>query len=470
MHATTRTHRQERRGSGPYRPRALFVYTAFVLAAVLALAPGASPNSPAQPRPSDGASALAPPRLRPGHGRGVWARRHRTVPTEKPLTQRPTDPSPPACSPSLFAAPYTDMNEGTTNSTLPLRPGGRISAVMLFVDFADHHASESTSRLYSRLVPRSRAWFAEVSYGRLHLSVTAAQHWLRMPRRLSAYGLADGIGWPEHRAYMADAIAAADSEVDFSRFQVVYVVAAKGTKIERSPAFQAYPGSGIEVDGSEVRYGATFFDDTRADARYAANVLSHETGHILGLPDLYDVDDVPDPTYWRLFRFAGGWDMMSWNEPGAHFLAWEKWKLGWLDPSELTCLNGPGSLTTTITPLERAGGLKAVVVLTGSSSAYVVEARRRIGQDARLCKEGVLVYAVDATVHSGYGPVRVRPAERDSSTDLRDRCGPLYNAPFAIGHGRVARFEDASAGLSVKVLASGPSGYRVRVTRASLVP
>jgi hypothetical protein len=160
--------------------------------------------------------------------------------------------------------------------------------------------------------------------------------------------------------------------------------------------------------------------------------------------------------------------MMSWNEPGAHFLAWEKWKLGWLDASQLTCLNQPGSVTTTITPLERAGGLKAVVVPTGSSSAYIVEARRRIGQDARLCREGVLVYFVDATVRSGYGPVHVRPAERDTSTDLRHRCGPLYNAPFAPGHGRAARFEDASAGVSVKVLASGQSGYRVRVTRTRL--
>ena len=334
---------------------------------------------------------------------------------------------------------------------------------MLFVDFSDLPATESTTRLYNRLVPRSRAWFAEVSYGRVHLGVTAVQHWLRMPRSLSAYGLRDGISWPEHRDYIADAIAVADSEIELSRYHVVYVVAAKGTHVERSPAFQAYPGSGIEVDGGELRYGATFFDDTRTDGRYAANVLIHETGHILGLPDLYDV---PEPTYWRLLRFAGGWDMMSWNEPGAHFLAWEKWKLGWLEPDQITCLEEPGELTTTITPLERSGGLKAVVVPTGISSAFVVEARRRIGQDARLCKQGVLIYAVDATVRSGYGPVRVRPARRDTSTDLRDRCGPLYNATFAVGRRRVARFEDAFTGLSVNVLASGPIGYRVRVTRA----
>jgi M6 family metalloprotease-like protein len=377
------------------------------------------------------------------------------------------DPAPPPCSPSLYAAPNTEMNEGTTNARLPLRPGAEIPAVMLFVDFSDLHATESTSALYDRLVPHSKDWYEEVSYGRVHLNVTALQHWLRMPRSLSAYGLGDGISWPEHRDYIADAVAAADREVDFSRYQVVYVVAAKGTHVERSPAFQAYPGSGIEADGAELRYGATFFDDTRSDARYAANVFIHETGHILGLPDLYDI---PNPTYWSLFRYAGGWDTMSWNSPGRHFLAWEKWKLGWLEPSQLTCVEGPGELTTTLTPLERRGGLKAIVVPTGLSSAFVVEARRRIGEDAGLCAEGVLVYSVDATVRSGYGPVRVYAAQHDTNGELRDRCGPLYNAPFARTSGEVARFDEPSAGLAVQVLSSGKSGYRVRVTRTSLAP
>ncbi len=377
------------------------------------------------------------------------------------------DPPTPPCSPSLYSAPYTEMNEGTTNAALPLRPGAQIRAVMLFVDFPDLHSSESTATIYSRLVPRSRAWFNEVSYGRAQLDVAPVQQWFRMPHNLRSYGLADGISWLEHHDYMADAIHAADSQFDFSPYDVVYVVAAKGTSIERSPAFQAYPGSGIQADGRELRYGATFFEDTKLDGRYAANVLIHETGHILGLPDLYDV---PNPTYWSLFRFSGGWDMMSWNDPGLHFLAWEKWKLGWLDASQLTCLTEPGEVTTTIAPLERAGGLKAIVVPTGISSAYVVEARKRIGQDARLCDDGVLVYSVDASVRSGYGPVRVRAAQRDAHGEAFNRCGPLYNAPFDRASGEVARFTDDSAGITVQVLSSSANGYRVRVTRTSLVP
>ncbi len=375
------------------------------------------------------------------------------------------DPEPAPCSPSLYSAPYTEMNMGTTNSALPLKPGAQIRAVMLFIDFPSLHATESTTALYDRLVPRSRSWFDEVSYGRVQLDVTPVNRWFRMPHNIGSYDLEDGISWSEHHDYMSDAIAAADADFDFSGYEVVYVVAAKGTQIERSPAFHGYPGAGIDADGTELRYGSTFFEDTRSDARYAANVLIHETGHVLGLPDLYDV---PNPTFWTLFRFAGGWDMMSWNDPGGHFLAWEKWKLGWLEPSELTCLESPGELTTTITPLERAGGLKAIVVPTGISSAYVVEARKRIGEDTRLCEDGVLIYSVDAAVRSGHGPVRVRAAQRDASGETFNRCGPLNNATFDSARGEVARFTDDAAGLTVQVLSSNEKGYRVRVTRTSL--
>jgi len=149
---------------------------------------------------------------------------------------------------------------------------------------------------------------------------------------------------------------------------------------------------------------------------------------MLGLPDLYDVSN---PTYWRLFRFAGGWDMMSWNSPGSHFVAWHKWKLGWLEPSELTCLEAPGDVTTTLVPLSRRGGVKAVVVPTGPGTAYVVEARRRTGEQC-------------------------------------DRCGPAYNATFDRRAGENAHFSDARAGIAMEVLGHTASGgYRVRVSRTS---
>ena len=118
---------------------------------------------------------------------------------------------------------------------------------------------------------------------------------------------------------------------------------------------------------------------------------------------------------------------------------------GWIDQGQLTCLHGAGEVTATISPAATASGLKAVVVPTGPSTAFVIEARRRSGQDARLCEEGVLIYRVDALVHSGAGPIRVQPAQRDRNPDLVESCGALYNAPFdhAAGgpDGRGARLE-----------------------------
>ncbi len=379
-------------------------------------------------------------------------------------------PPPPPCAPHMFGVSGAEMNEATFNSALSLKALGTLRAVMLFVDFHDRRASESTSQLYDRLVKPAAAWFKEVSAGRTTLDVTPVHRWYRMQRGSRAYGLGDGVSFIEQKNYIADAVAAANRDVDFSPYSIIYVVASRGSALERSPAFHAFAGSGVKVDGTELRYGATFGEDVRdvSPSSYGAFVLVHETGHILGLPDLYDV---PNPTYWTLFRFAGGWDMMSWNLPGSHLLAWHKWKLGWLQPSELTCLNGPGEVTATLTPAARSGGLKGIVVPTGSSSAFVIEARKRVGEDSRLCEDGVLVYSVDGTVKSGEGPIRVRAAQRDTSSELLNRCGPLYEAPFDKGPGEVAGFDDAAAGFSLEVLGQTASGgYKVRVTRRAGIP
>jgi M6 family metalloprotease-like protein len=384
------------------------------------------------------------------------------------VRDNPAEKSPAACAPRMFGVSGAEMNEATLNSALSLKGLGDLRAVMLFVDFRDRPASESTVQLYDRLVKPAAAWVREVSSGRAALEVTPVHRWYRMSSGSRGYGLSDGVSFEEQRSYIAEAVAAANRDFDFSQYSIVYVVASKGSALERSPAFHAFAGHGVKADGNELRYGATFGEDIRNvfPSAYGAYVLVHETGHILGLPDLYDV---PNPTYWTLFRYAGSWDIMSWNLPGAHLLAWHKWKLGWLEPSDLTCLNGPGELTATLAPAAQPGGLKAVVVPTSTSAAFVIEARRRIGEDRRLCDEGVLVYSVSGVIRSGEGPVRVRPAQRDASPEQVGRCGPLYAAPFDKGAGEVAKFEDKAAGVSVEVLGQTASGrYRVRVTRSSL--
>ena len=387
-------------------------------------------------------------------------------PTEPPPPPPPSPPvlppgsTGPPCSPTLSAAGAAQMNEGPTDYALALAPEGEVKALMLFVDFSDAATTETTTDLHSLLAPHSARWYAEGSYGRMSLAIAARHTWYRMPRPSGAYGFADGVTFAEHRAYIADAIAAADADVDFRQYRIVYVVAAKGAALPVSPAFHAYPGSGVTVDRVEIRHSATFGADIRSPrANYGANVLIHETGHLFGLPDLYLLG-APSPSF---LDPAGGWDPMSWVAPGAHFMAWHKWKLGWLTPAQVRCLGVPGTHEETLTPIAIPGGVKAVVVPTGPSTAYVVEARTRTGFDSGLCSEGVLVYTVDARVASGDGPILVKRSRNGGDAAALSQCGPGYDASFATGPGETSTFEDAA--MRLDVLVSSPQGYRIRVTR-----
>ncbi|MCF0187522.1 MAG: M6 family metalloprotease domain-containing protein, partial [Bacteroidaceae bacterium] len=68
-------------------------------------------------------------------------------------------------------------------------------------------------------------------------------------------------------------------------------------------------------------------------------VFAHEFGHLLGSPDFYDAGH----SGYGKFPGSGDWDLMasgSWNgnhgNRPAGINPWEKWKLGWLTPIELT--------------------------------------------------------------------------------------------------------------------------------------
>jgi hypothetical protein len=111
--------------------------------------------------------------------------------------------------------------------------------------------------------------------------------------------------------------------------------------------------------------------------------------------------------------------------------------------------------------------MKAIVVPTGRSAAYVVEARQPIGIDAGLCDQGVLLYSVDARRPPFTGPIHVISAHRGqppADPAAAERCGPLYNAPFNAGPGEVSRFRDGYHGITITVLGTSADGYRVRVT------
>jgi hypothetical protein len=95
---------------------------------------------------------------------------------------------------------------------------GTLNAVMLFVDFPDAPAIETTRSLYDVLAPGSERNFASQSFGRLALRITEVPHWYRISKNARDYGVYRGArtGFYEHRAYMQEAVNLADAAAGWS--------------------------------------------------------------------------------------------------------------------------------------------------------------------------------------------------------------------------------------------------------------
>ncbi|MEU2055179.1 M6 family metalloprotease domain-containing protein [Streptomyces bungoensis] len=326
------------------------------------------------------------------------------------------------------------------------RPVGTLDAVMVFLSFPDARPHTTPAELAADHFPATSRFFQQASYGRFTLRAHPLRHWLRMPRPSTAYAIKRDWSAGDRAAYLRDAFAVADGEVDFSRYDVVYLVAdpdAPGVDSDATKVVNLE--TPIQVDGTDVRRVVTVFEHHPPDRL----VLAHETGHVFDLPDLYHrpVDGKGD---WD--TYVGDWDLM-----GSQFglspdlFAWHKWKLGWLDPRQVACVRGTAPVRLTLEPLAAGPGVpvqgtagapafglghgtKLAVVRTGPDTELAFEARGRAGNDRGTCRQGILVYRVHSGAESGGGPVEVVDAHPDSEACWENSVyPPLADAPVSLG-------------------------------------
>ena len=123
-------------------------------------------------------------------------------------------------------------------------------------------------------------------------------------------------------------------------------------------------------------------------------VLCHEFGHLLGLPELYAPGDHPQ-------EGVGVWDLMgqgTWlghGEHPPHLSAWSKLQLGWVEVETIERTT-VGVTLPAIETVPRA--LRVPAVPGHPEEYYLLENRERLGADASLPGEGLLVWHVDERV------------------------------------------------------------------------
>ena len=157
------------------------------------------------------------------------------------------------------------------------------------------------------------------------------------------------------------------------------------------PAPLTHDGISIRMYHTEAaRRGFDSAPSTQGIARIGT--ICHETGHFLGLPDLYDTTHVSAGAG-RFCLMAGG----SWNGDQilpAHFSAWCKKTLGWATPTVVT---STGSFL-----VQQAETSQQQYELHGdltSNEYFLVENRQGAGFDRGLpgTTRGILIWHVDET-------------------------------------------------------------------------
>ncbi|WP_058046719.1 M6 family metalloprotease domain-containing protein [Streptomyces roseifaciens] len=366
------------------------------------------------------------------------------------------------------ALPGATDNVSETARTPPgyARSSGTVRAVTFLIDFPDSPATTTPQARYAEFFPAVADYYRASSYGRLDYRSTPVLRWIRMSRPYAAYGIERGTPFDAesddgYHAIAAEILDAVDDTVDFRHYDLINVLVTPGagppaTEDVRSVTFAGTPTGLTTADGVPFKNVSFIWSRQTGDSPF--RVLNHENAHSFGLPDLYYTGRGAA----LLKTPVGHWDPMDedWG-PSNDFLAWHKWKLGWLAPPQVRCLDGPGVRSFALTPTSVPGGLKLAVVPVSRHTVITLEARAAGQLDHAVCRPGVLITTITTTMSTGSGPVRTTDATPGSkgcyTTDLNVNAA-LSDAPYTAGQ----RY--AGPGMSVDVLGEDDEGdWQVRV-------
>ena len=214
---------------------------------------------------------------------------------------------------------------------------------------------------------------------------------------------------------MIDACAAADSQVDFSDYDVnndgtvdmiYFIFAGLGSYIQGNDSRLLWPhqydisySRTIRKDGVKLgRYACSneLFGSTDWSVLEGIGTMCHEFSHVLGLPDFYDANYEEDgecvtPDTWSIM--AGGADLNYGRTP-CGFSLFERYALGFATPQ---VIDAAGSYSLEALHSSNTGYRLNTQV---NKEFFLIENRQKTKWDAALPGHGMLIFRVDSTSSS----------------------------------------------------------------------
>ncbi len=318
--------------------------------------------------------------------------------------------------------PINSIWGGTRTGTF-INPNKEVKALIIPVDFPKYRANSNPQKDFASLVANTNSYFQAVSYQNLSFNFTIASRYFTMSSNPEDFSAS---AWQSNmEPYFLEGLRIASGEISLKDFDVVYVIALQtvpNSLITPGPAFFGpyQTNSGVVNLGS----AAGSFRSERDQWRW----LVHETGHLLGLVDLYgwvgsykDDDD--------RHKYFGDWDIMSqnWKNSPIELNGWFRYQLDWLTDGGVRCLNSTSfskdsTITIAISAIElKDENPKIGIIKLDNQRALVFEYRRNLGFDVlKSSEEGILVYVVNGEKDSRTGPLQIQSRLGGSSKLLYD--------------------------------------------------
>ena len=365
------------------------------------------------------------------------------------------------------SAPALDRSSGVgaaAKAAATPRAEGTRSAIAIFATFAGggpaRDAPSWARDLFDPDLPGSFSHFYEtMSFGQLRVRGQVAERWYISPQE-SSYYLSDGPTEPgDYGAFCLEVLRDADADIDFARFDNDGpdgvpssgdddgVVDAVFLIVDRAPfGFLRGPATGMASLGLRgpfitddrgpggaivVAPGQGMIQQGRSLSE-TVGAMCHEFGHVLGLPDLYDVDYLrrPSASPWEDSAGIGAWGLMGWgalgwggNDGPNSFSAWSRQRLGWAEVSE------PAGEEETF-QLEDVGQSGQVYrIPLNSRGHFLLEYRRRTSSyyDRAIPGEGLLVWHIERDAETQVRTVDLECADgrwEDAGYPLGSRPAP----------------------------------------------
>jgi len=327
---------------------------------------------------------------------------------------------------------------------------GKWSILALLVEFPDMKHQTTREEISKRIFQDVNAYFKEVSYNLISIEGYATD-WIILPKSTASYGISEwGSPGEKRRAFERDAIGVADSVVNYSWHDVVFIIAAgRGTVWAYSTTAMIRTNDNVTVEAITVQTEYTPW-----------GTFAHEFGHQLGLPDLYDYTVAAKPgVYLEAAIHVGSYCLMSRSTERPLMLGWCKLALGWLSPSNVQTVQLGDVKSIKIRPHRSLSNETMLLKIQISPKQYyLVEVRERAGYDSVLPDSGVIITFVDELVESGQGPVRL--------IDANPATKSLDDAPFDLGPGENAVFTNFEKGIGLVLLQKANDGYLIHLTKA----